>query len=112
MILTLFPIFASESTEEFWGQRSEVFHRTSFSSPTDLEIRQEPASSGSSKKYYKHQILLSTRNLETVIHAFIQSQALVGIVMGEEGQTAANIWQISDRNIHKINTATSIKSTR
>ncbi|KAF3855601.1 hypothetical protein F7725_016324 [Dissostichus mawsoni] len=37
-------------TEEFWGQRSEVFTRTSFSSPTDMEIRQEPASSGSSKR--------------------------------------------------------------
>ncbi|KAF3841648.1 hypothetical protein F7725_023599 [Dissostichus mawsoni] len=41
--------FRSSGTEEFWGQRSEVFHRTSFPSPTDLEIRQEPASSGSSK---------------------------------------------------------------
>ncbi|KAF3845505.1 hypothetical protein F7725_008668 [Dissostichus mawsoni] len=43
------PVFWSSGTEEFWGQRSEVFHRTSFSSPTNLEIRQELASSGSSK---------------------------------------------------------------
>ncbi|KAF3852951.1 hypothetical protein F7725_013639 [Dissostichus mawsoni] len=43
------PLVRSSGTEEFWGQRSEVFTRTSFSSPTDLEIRQEPASSGSLK---------------------------------------------------------------
>ncbi|KAF3847295.1 hypothetical protein F7725_020323 [Dissostichus mawsoni] len=43
------PFHHKSGTEEFWGQRSEVFHRNSFSSPTHLEIRQELASSESMK---------------------------------------------------------------